>query len=175
MLTNLVTYNNFLPQGAPTSSYISNLILRSFDIKIGTYCEEEKIAYTRYCDDMTFSGDFDVEEVINLVKKELLKENFILNKKKIKIIRPNKAQIVTGIVCNEKLSVPKSYKKEIRQIMYYLNKYGLSNHLKHIGYQYDKRIYINKLFGRILFILQVEKDNQEFINYKMQLIKLKEN
>lgn len=175
LLTNLVTYNNFLPQGAPTSSYISNLILRSFDIKIGTYCEEEKIAYTRYCDDMTFSGDFDVEEVINLVKKELLKENFILNKKKIKIIRPNKAQIVTGIVCNEKLSVPKSYKKEIRQIMYYLNKYGLSNHLKHIGYQYDKRIYINKLFGRILFILQVEKNNQEFINYKMQLIKLKEN
>ena len=80
LLTNLTTYNNFLPQGAPTSSYISNLILRSFDIKIGKFCKENNISYTRYCDDMTFSGDFNISQVITILKSELLKNYFILNK-----------------------------------------------------------------------------------------------
>ena len=174
ILTNLVTYNNFLPQGAPTSSYISNLVLRSFDIKIGSFCQSKNIAYTRYCDDMTFSGEFNPQEIINLVKTELFKENFILNKKKIKIIKSNKAQIVTGIVCNEKLSIPRPYKKSIRQNMYYINKYGLNNHLKYINYL-DSKDYLNKLYGQILFVLQIEKNNKEFLNYKNELIKLKEN
>lgn len=174
LLTNLVTYNNTLPQGAPTSSYISNLVLRSFDIKIGSFCQSKNIAYTRYCDDMTFSGEFNPQEIINLVKTELFKENFILNKKKIKIIKSNKAQIVTGIVCNEKLSIPRTYKKFIRQNMYYINKYGLNNHLKYINYL-DSKDYLNKLYGQILFVLQIEKNNKEFLNYKNELIKLKEN
>lgn len=174
LLTNLVTYNNTLPQGAPTSSYISNLVLRSFDIKIGSFCQSKNIAYTRYCDDMTFSGEFNPQEIINLVKTELFKENFILNKKKIKIIKSNKDQIVTGIVCNEKLSIPRTYKKFIRQNMYYINKYGLNNHLKYINYL-DSKDYLNKLYGQILFVLQIEKNNKEFLNYKNELIKLKEN
>mgnify|MGYP004494521577 CR=1 FL=1 len=175
LLTNLTTYNNFLPQGTPTSSYISNLVLRSFDIKVGNFCEDRNISYTRYCDDMTFSGDFDTNEVITFVKNALYKEGFILNKQKIKIIKPNKAQIVTGIVCNEKLSIPRPYKKAIRQSMYYINKYGLDNHLKHIKSLDDKTTYLNKLYGQVLFVLQIEKNNPEFLNYKNTLIKLKEN
>lgn len=175
LLTNLTTYNNFLPQGTPTSSYISNLVLRSFDIKVGNFCEDRNISYTRYCDDMTFSGDFDTNEVITFVKNALYKEGFILNKQKIKIIKPNKAQIVTGIVCNEKLSITRPYKKAIRQSMYYINKYGLDNHLKHIKNLDDKTTYLNKLYGQVLFVLQIEKNDSEFLNYKNTLIKLKEN
>lgn len=175
LLTNLTTYNNFLPQGTPTSSYISNLVLRSFDIKVGNFCEDRNISYTRYCDDMTFSGNFDTKEVITFVKNALLKEGFILNKQKIKIIKPNKAQIVTGIVCNEKLSIPRPYKKAIRQSMYYINKYGLDNHLKHIKSLDDKTTYLNKLYGQVLFVLQIEKNNPEFLDYKNTIIKLKEN
>ncbi len=175
LLTNLTTYNNFLPQGTPTSSYISNLVLRSFDIKVGNFCEDRNISYTRYCDDMTFSGDFDTNEVITFVKNALYKEGFILNKQKIKIIKPNKAQIVTGIVCNEKLSIPRPYKKAIRQSIYYINKYGLDNHLKHIKSLDDKTTYLNKLYGQVLFVLQIEKNDSEFLNYKNTLIKLKEN
>ena len=58
LLTNLCTYNNSLPQGAPTSGCISNIVLRSFDEKIGLFCKNNDIEYTRYSDDMTFSGDF---------------------------------------------------------------------------------------------------------------------
>lgn len=175
LLTNLTTYNNFLPQGTPTSSYISNLVLRSFDIKVGNFCEDRNISYTRYCDDMTFSGSFDTKEVITFIKNALFKEGFILNKQKIKIIKSNKAQIVTGIVCNEKLSIPRPYKKTIRQSMYYINKYGLDNHLKHIKNLDDKTTYLNKLYGQVLFVLQIEKNDSEFLNYKNTLIKLKEN
>lgn len=175
LLTNLTTYNNFLPQGTPTSSYISNLVLRSFDIKVGNFCEDRNISYTRYCDDMTFSGNLDTKEIITFVKNALFKEGFILNKQKIKIIKPNKAQRVTGLVCNEKLNIPRPYKKAIRQSMYYINKYGLDNHLKHIKSLDDKTTYLNKLYGQVLFVLQIEKDNQEFLNYKNTLIKLKEN
>lgn len=103
------------------------------------------------------------------------KEGFILNKQKIKIIKSNKAQIVTGIVCNEKLSIPRPYKKTIRQSMYYINKYGLDNHLKHIKNLDDKTTYLNKLYGQVLFVLQIEKNDSEFLNYKNTLIKLKEN
>ncbi len=173
LLTNLVTYNNFLPQGAPTSSSISNLVLRSFDLKIGKFCEEKNIAYTRYCDDMTFSGDFEVKDLITLVKKELLGCGFSLNKKKIKVIKPNKSQIVTGIVCNEKLNVPRTYRQKIRQEMYYIKKFGFKKHLDNIGYLGYADTYLNELYGRILFVLQITPDNKEFMNYKKVLEKLK--
>lgn len=58
--------------------------------------------------------------------------------------------------------------------MYYINKYGLNNHLKYINYL-DSKDYLNKLYGQILFVLQIEKNNKEFLNYKNELIKLKEN
>lgn len=172
LLTNLVTYNNFLPQGAPTSSYISNLVLRSFDIKIGNFCLENDISYTRYCDDMTFSGNFNISEMITRVKTELLKNGFVLNKKKIKIIGSNKAQIVTGIVCNKKLTVPRKYKKEIRKELYYINKFGLESHLKFVTCFDDASKYLNRLYGKILFVLQVEK-NSEFEEYKKMVFNLK--
>ena len=171
LLSNLVTYNNFLPQGSPTSGCISNLVLRSFDLKIGKYIKDKNIDYTRYCDDMTFSGDFDPKEVIDFVRQELGKKGFTLNQKKIKIIKSNKAQIVTGIVCNQTLNVPRKYQKKIRQEMYYIKKYGLSNHLKYINYQDDETSYIEKLYGKILFVLQITPNNLEFIKYKKTLLK----
>ena len=73
LLTYLCTYNEFLPQGAPTSSYISNLVMRDFDEEIGSFCEKNNISYTRYSDDMTFSGNFGVKSVIYKVKAELKK------------------------------------------------------------------------------------------------------
>ncbi|POR16920.1 reverse transcriptase, partial [Flavobacterium columnare] len=62
----------FLPQGAPTSPYLSNLILSNFDDSVAKYCNENKLKYTRYADDMTFSGDnIQKDELINFVKTEL--------------------------------------------------------------------------------------------------------
>ena len=164
LLTNLCMLNNELPQGAPTSAFISNIVLRDFDEYIGKYCDNLNISYTRYSDDLTFSGDFDVTELIKLIKSELAKYRFKLNYDKIRIIHHSKRQIVTGIVVNEKLSVKKLYKKKIRQEIYYIKKWGIDNHLKKIKCV-DKNNYLNKLTGRINYVLQIENNNQEFKNY----------
>lgn len=174
LLTNICVYNNELPQGTPTAAYISNLILNNFDEEIGKYCNNLNISYTRYSDDLTFSGNFNVKDLINIVKDLLKKYHFRLNYDKIRIIKHSKRQMITGIVVNEKLSIKKECKKKIRQEMYYIKKYGLANHLKYINIT-NKNKYINTLIGKINFILQVESDNLEFKKYLIYLRKIINN
>lgn len=145
-------------------AYISNLILRSFDEEVGKYCDNLNISYTRYSDDLTFSGDFNSNDLIVIVRNLLKKYHFKLNYDKIRVINSSKRQLVTGIVVNEKLSIKKEIKKKIRQEMYYIKKYGLDNHLKYLNIT-NKNKYINTLIGRINFVLQVESDNKEFRKY----------
>lgn len=168
LLTNICMYNNELPQGTPTAAYISNIILRSFDEKIGNYCDNLNISYTRYSDDLTFSGDFNVQEIISLVKDELRKYHFQLNYDKIKVIRNNNRQIVTGIVVNKKLSIKREYKKKIRQEIYYINKYGIDSHLKKLNID-NKNKYLHSLKGKVNFVLQVEDNNKEFKKYQIYI------
>lgn len=172
LLTNLCIYNNSLPQGAPTSGYISNIVLRNFDEKIGLFCKNNDIEYTRYSDDMTFSGDFNTGKLIKLVNKLLYEQGFSLNKKKIVVVNKKTRQQVTGIIVNEKLSIRKSYKKKIRQEIYYINKFGLQSHLIKRKIKLEEKEYLNKLLGKINFVLQVEKNNLEFKKYKSYVIRL---
>lgn len=165
LLTSLCTYLGYLPQGSPTSSYISNLVMKDFDEELGFWCEKNKISYTRYSDDMTFSGDFTPSEVIIKVRKLLHKLNLTLNDKKIRVIKNSKKQYITGIVVNKKISIDKAYKKKIRQEVYYINKYGLNSHLLKLNIK-DRISYIKSLYGKILYVNQIEKNNLEFIKYR---------
>jgi retron-type reverse transcriptase len=153
LLSMLCYHRDSLPQGAPTSPAITNIIMYEFDEKIGSYCKEKGIAFTRYCDDMTFSGDFNEKEIINLVKSELRKMGLFLKNRKTVVIPNSKRQTVTGIVVNEKINLKKEYKKKIRQEMYYIKKYGLDEHLRKMGVV-DKQLYLNSLKGRVAFVLQ---------------------
>lgn len=165
LLTMLCYYNDSLPQGAPTSPAITNIIMYDFDETVGTFCNEKNIAYTRYCDDMTFSGCFDEREIISFVKGELRKLGLFLKNRKTAVISASKRQVVTGIVVNEKMNVTKDYKKTIRQEIYYIKKFGLDDHLKRLGIS-DKQQYVLSLKGRIAFVLQTIPNNCEFIEYK---------
>ena len=73
LLAHLCCYRDFLPQGAPTSPYISNLVLFPFDRYMERWCKNQNITYTRYCDDLTFSGSFEPETVIRKVSSFLLR------------------------------------------------------------------------------------------------------
>jgi len=172
LLTNLCTYQGYLPQGAPTSSYISNIVMLDFDITIGKYCQEKGITYTRYCDDMTFSGNFSKKDIINLVDKELKKLGLSLNKEKIKIITRKSRQIVTGIVVNEKIQVNIDYRKNIRKEIYYIKKYGLTSHMKHQNIIEKQEKYLNRLLGKINFVLNIDNNNKEFIQYRQYISKI---
>lgn len=165
LLTMLCYYNDSLPQGAPTSPAITNIIMYDFDETVGAFCNEKNIAYTRYCDDMTFSGCFDEREIISFVKGELRKLGLLLKNRKTAVISASRRQVVTGIVVNEKMNVTKDYKKTIRQEIYYIKKFGLDEHLKRLGIS-DKQQYVLSLKGRIAFVLQTIPNNCEFIEYK---------
>ena len=173
LLTYLCTYNEHLPQGAPTSAYISNLVMRDFDEQMGAWCDENLISYTRYSDDMTFSGVFNPTDVIKKVKKLLYSFGLELNNKKIHVIRKNNAQKVTGIVVNEKIQVSKTYRKEIRKEIYYIEKFGLPSHLKKINTNITDKKYLNRLYGKIQYVIQIDNQNKEFLKYKNIISKLK--
>ena len=165
LLTMLCYYKESLPQGAPTSPAITNIIMYDFDEAVGSFCNEKKIAYTRYCDDMTFSGDFDEREVIAFVKGELCKLGLFLKNRKTAVIPASKRQTVTGVVVNEKLNITKDYKKKIRQEMHYIQKFGLDEHIKRCKIA-DKQQYVLSLRGRIAFVLQTTPNDCEFLEYK---------
>ncbi|MDR3693541.1 reverse transcriptase domain-containing protein [Mucilaginibacter sp.] len=171
LFSKLCCFDDQLPQGAPTSPYLSNLYLKSFDEKIGAFCLRKKIRYTRYSDDLTFSGTFDPNGLLNMVKFELNELKLGINESKIKLMTKGERQIVTGVVVNEKFQVAREKRKEIRQAMHYIQKFGLSDHLIRKGIEREN--YLEHLLGRINFVLYINRDDGEFIRYKDYLLRLK--
>ena len=169
LLTMLCYHKDALPQGAPSSPAITNIILYEFDEVIGQWCRERGIAYTRYCDDITFSGDFDPAEVIRFVRLELKELGFLLNEQKTRIQRPGQQQSVTGIVVNEKLSIPAVYRRKLRQELYYCRKFGIQEHLQKIGLETPEDTYRMQLLGKVNYVLQVHPDDKEMLEARKWL------
>lgn len=70
LISDVVTYNDVLPQGAATSPTISNIVMAKLDQRILKYCQVFGIVYTRYADDMLFSSEFfNFEEKKWFIKK----------------------------------------------------------------------------------------------------------
>ena len=171
LLTMLCYHRDVLPQGAPSSPAITNIILYEFDELVGRWCRERNIVYTRYCDDLTFSGNFDPEEVIRFVRQSLRSMGFLLNEQKTRIQRSGQQQSVTGIVVNEKLNIPADYRRKLRQELYYCKKFGVSEHLRKTGLEVSEDTYRMQLLGKVNYVLQVmphDRDMQEAKNWLRQ-------
>lgn len=145
--------------------------MKNFDDVVSNYCLENKIKYTRYADDLAFSGNLNANEVEKLVKSELAKIGLELNDKKRKLMTPNQPQIISGIIVNKKAQLPKKVRNSLRNEMYYIKKFGLENHIKHT--KQNKSNYLVHLLGRINYVLQINPRDEEFIEYKKHLYKLK--
>ena len=166
LLAILCYYKDSLPQGAPSSPAITNIIMRDFDNIVGEWCRKRNITYTRYCDDMTFSGNFDIKEVIEFIKTQLHKKGFLLNYTKTKVLKRNNRQEVTGIVVNDKLNIPADYKRKLRQEIYYCKKYGINSHMAHTDYDGNESSYIFKLLGKVNYVLSVIPHDKQMLEYK---------
>ena len=164
LLAMLCYYKDFLPQGAPTSPAITNILMYEFDERIGQWCHERNIDYTRYCDDMTFSGDFDPVFLIQYIRQELKKIGFLLNEQKTRIQKQNQQQSVTGIVVNEKPNVSAAYCRKLRQELYYCRKFGFTEHLRRVGLMISEEAYLQHLLGKINYVLQIRSNDQELID-----------
>ena len=167
LLSMLCYHNDVLPQGAPTSPVITNIIMRDFDDGVGSWCGERKISYTRYCDDMTFSGDFNENEIIEFISAELRERGFFLNSKKTVVARAGQRQIVTGVVVNEKIGAASDYKRELRQAIYYCQKFGVEEHIKKLGIENTSpEKYLMSLLGKINYALHLSPNDNKLKEYK---------
>ena len=170
LLTMLCYHQDALPQGAPSSPAISNILLRDFDERVGQWCGERHIAYTRYCDDMSFSGVFDAKEVLCFVQQELQREGYYLNERKTHLTHPGQRQMVTGIVVNQGLSIPADYRRMLRQELHFCQKYGVHEHLAHLNLSCSEREYLQKLLGRVNYVLSVMPEKREMQQYRRWLL-----
>lgn len=166
LLSLLCVYKDVLPQGAPTSPAISNIIMRDFDDVVGSRCSEQGIVYTRYCDDMTFSGRFDPKPLKAFVRSELRKMGFFLNDRKTVFLNGGQRHVITGIVANEGLKAPSDYRRMIRQEVYYCRKYGIAGHLDRIGSGDDPEHYRLVLLGRVNYALSIDSGDSELKSYR---------
>lgn len=167
MLANLCCLENKLPQGSPTSPYLSNLYCKGIDKRIGNYAIKLGLRYTRYSDDITISGrmsDSQIKQVINICTKVLIDNRLKLKESKTQILRRSNRQVVTGVVLNEKISAGTKTKRDIRQSLFYIKKFGVESHIKHTNNEQAR--YLNHMLGRINWVLQLEKNNEEFLGYK---------
>jgi len=114
VLADLCSYAGGLPTGAPTSPALANLILRSADAAIAKAAAENNIVYTRYADDLTFSGASNTVKILPFVGRVLGQLGYELDHKKTNIFRRGRRQIVTGIVVNEKPNLPRRIRRRLR-------------------------------------------------------------
>ena len=166
LLSLLCVHKDALPQGAPTSPVISNIIMRDFDDVVGSWCKERKITYTRYCDDMTFSGSFDPKVVKTFVKEQLKITGFYVNDKKTVVARNGQQKNVTGIVVNERPNTTAAYRKKLRQELYYCKTYGVYSHMQRTQVNVKEDTYLRQLLGRVNYVLSVDPLNEEMQSYK---------
>lgn len=140
-LAQFCTQNDSLPQGAPTSPALSNLVFAPLDMQILDFCRQRSITYTRYADDMIFSlPSVGCAALIAFVRTLLSRHGYQLNEEKISVAGPGRRQKITGVVVNEKLQADHHYRQAIRQEIYYIGKYGLREHMTRANksFIYDK-------------------------------------
>jgi len=113
LVTDICCYDGVLPTGAPTSPAIANLVLLRADHSISKVAGRNQITYTRYADDLTFSGE-DPLKILPFVSEVLDGLGYKLDKKKTNIFRKGRRQIVTGLVVNQKVSVPRLMRRKLR-------------------------------------------------------------
>ena len=123
ILTNICTFEGALPQGSPCSPKLANLSAWTLDVRIQGYVGKRGINYTRYADDLSFSG-LNPSKVVNLIpmiKTIVEDENFIINPSKTRIAGSARAKVVTGLVIsNDNFGIGKQKYKNVRAKIHHL-------------------------------------------------------
>lgn len=158
LLTMLCYYRDGLPQGAPTSPAIANILLRDFDLRIAAWCRGRGIVYSRYCDDLIFSGSGGLEGVLPMAEAELRALGLFLHGGKTALRTAGQRQTVTGLVVNRHVSVPLEKRREIRQAVYYCRRFGVESHLERTGGSLTPEACLEQLLGRVGYVLQADPD-----------------
>lgn len=119
---------NVLPQGAPTSPVITNIVCQKLDYLLSGVAKRFGLKYSRYADDITFSSMHNVYQPDSEFLKELhriiAEQNFHIKESKTRLQKDGYRKEVTGLLVNEKANVQKRYIKQLRMWLYYWERYG---------------------------------------------------
>lgn len=187
LIANICCSNGYLPQGAPTSPTLTNLVCQRLDKKLYKYAKSINASYSRYADDITFSANkpvFDEKFKKTLIEIIETQEKFKINFEKERLQCGGERQSVTGIIVNKKSNIDRYFLKDIRFWLMCWRKFGPAatqqkfqeNFKDKKGFlRGDKKTpkYKHYLKGKILFLGMVkgEKDST-FLRLKSDYDKL---
>ncbi|WP_267403537.1 MULTISPECIES: reverse transcriptase family protein [unclassified Chryseobacterium] len=156
-----------LPQGAPTSPILSNLVANRLDFRLSRLANKLGVNYSRYADDITFSGNYDETPTFKLLSKIIIDEGFRINWKKAKISKKGRLQLVTGLTVSNDVHVHRKFKKEVKKHIYGCLNFGVESHIHYIQ-KGDVRFYKEWLLGKIYYINSIEPEYAKklFEDYK---------
>jgi len=159
MLSKLTTYNGTLPQGAPTSSTLANLVMAQQAFRIEALAKKHKLEITFFQDDVAVSGEFDINRIRRLIIRIFEQIGFSIHTgEKLQIREQSRRQSVTGIVVNKKLNVPKEKIDSIRK--------GL---LQGKSRQLSKKE-VMSLRGKIGYVVQVNPEKGKKLLKKLEVL-----
>ena len=139
LLAQLCCYEGKLPQGAPTSPVIANMICYHLDNDLQKLAKETNSLYTRYADDITFSTNSKQlnEDIVSAshgvttcgakLTSIIQKNNFSINQSKVRLQKPHMRQEVTGLIVNDFANISRKYIREVRTILYAWKRFGKAN------------------------------------------------
>lgn len=183
LIANLCCDNGCLPQGAPTSPALTNIVCQRLDKKLYKFAKKINANYSRYADDITFSSNkpiFDESFKNTLVDIIEIQEKFKINFDKERLQNNKERQSVTGIIVNKKSNVDRTFIKDIRFWLMCWNKFNIEATQEKFLIQFpDKKGYLryggstpqfyNYLHGKILFMGMVRGTKDEmFLKFKTQ-------
>lgn len=165
-LSELCTYQSFVPQGALTSPKVSNIVTAlTFGPILKEYCDRNGYTITIYADDVTISMDQDlykergkvaVEEIINFVSQTVSSFGFRVNKRKTKVMRPHQRQYVCGVVVNRMTNLQKTERRKLRAMVYNVQRNGLEAEAAKSGL--SPEAFKSKLMGRLNWFGQLNPE-----------------
>lgn len=125
IIAQIACYNGRLPQGAPSSPIITNLICQILDMHLLKIAKKYKLDYTRYADDLTFSTNDcgflgHQESFMKEITDVISKAGFSVNEAKTRLLYRDSRQEVTGLVVNKKINVNRTYARKTRAMAHQL-------------------------------------------------------
>jgi RNA-directed DNA polymerase len=133
-------------------------------------CLKSNLRYTRYADDIAISGEDITVEHIKLFRNIIKLSDYKFNEKKTNILRNGSRKVVTGVVVNEKLQAPRPTRRKFRQVVYYIERYGIDGHLRQIDELRNN--YLDHLIGvgqHILWLNPKDKSAREGVSFLKNL------